>query len=134
MSKHLAIFSKDVIEEIFAGRKNIESRFSQKKIAPFGVIERGDIVYIKPPGREVVGQFKVAKVIFIDGLSKDEWELIKQKYGKNLSLGSKKKDQRYFDKHLNAKYATLIFMDEVEKFITSPVRIKKKDLRGWMVL
>lgn len=134
MKKHLAIFTKDAIERIFAGLKTVEIRFSQKRIPPFGIANIGDLVYIKPPGQEIVGQFLIKKVISFEGLGKEEWQMFKQNYGQKLSFGSQTKMQEFFEKRKLAKFATLIFMDQVEQFITSPIKIKKSDLRGWMIL
>lgn len=134
MRKHLAIFDLETIKIIFSGKKTIESRFSQGKIAPFGQINIGDLVYIKAPGKDILGQFKVKKVISFEGLDGVDWDMIKLKYGKGLTLGNKEKDRQFFEKHLNAKYATIIYIGQVEQFITSPIRIQKKDLRGWVVL
>lgn len=134
MTKHLAIFTKDVTEQIFLGKKTIETRFSLKKIAPFGQIRVGDIVYIKPSGEDIQGQFEVKKVIFFEGLDQNDWQLIKNNYGKDLSLGSPKKDEEFFKLKNVSMFGTIIFIDKVEKFLTSPVKIEKKDNRGWMVL
>lgn len=122
MRKHLAIFTKEEIEEIFSGEKKIDGRFSKKRISPFGLISRGDLVYIKPPGKDIVGQFKVKKIIYIENLDEGDWDFLKKKY--DLT----------WEKKLNANFLTLIFLDEVEQFITSPIKITKKDLRGWVVL
>lgn len=102
MKKHLAIFKGNGGEMILTGQKTIESRFSRAKIAPFGQISSGDLVYIKPSGKEIIGQFKVKKVVFID--------------------------------KANGKYVTLIFIGESSRFLTAPLKIPKKDLRGWVVL
>ena len=134
MKKHLAILSKDAIEQIFTGKKTVETRFSQKRVLPFGRVEIGDLIYIKPPGEDIVGSFLAKKVISFEGLEKQDWKLIKEQFGEKLSFGSKKADQSFFAKHSNAKYATLIFIGNVEQFITFPLKIKKKDLRSWVIL
>jgi predicted transcriptional regulator len=134
MRKHLAIFNESAAKRILAGLKKIESRFSQKRIAPFGVVEVGDLIYIKPIGKDLAGQFRVKKVLSFEGLEKEDWELIKLKFGKLISFGSAAEDEKYFRAHQKAKYATLIWIDQVEQFITPPVRIEKSDQRGWMVL
>ena len=102
MKKHLAIFKDRIGELILNGEKVIETRFSIAKIAPYGQVESGDLVYIKPSGKEIIGQFRVKKVVFID--------------------------------KANGKYATLIFVGQTERFLTAPIKIHKKDLRGWVVL
>lgn len=127
--KHLAIFKNDGVEKILAGKKTVESRFSRAKIAPFGVISSGDLVYIKPSGGQIIGQFRVKKVIFFDGLDNKDIQEIKQKYGKGLNT-----DENYWKGKENCKYGTLIFIGNSSRFITSPVKLDKKDLRGWVVL
>ncbi|EKD91152.1 MAG: hypothetical protein ACD_30C00041G0012 [uncultured bacterium] len=132
--KHIAILSNSAIKQVFSGKKTIETRFSQKRISPFGTVSIGDIVYLKPPGEDIVGQFVVKKVIYIEGLEASDWDNIKKVYGKKLSLGSLEEDDKFFKIHQNAKYATIIFISNVEQFITSPIKFTKKDLRGWVIL
>jgi len=125
----LAIFKGSGGELILDGKKTIESRFSRAKIAPFGVISSGDLVYIKPTGKDIIGQFKVKKVIFFDGLEIGEIKEIKGRYGDKIMA-----EDEYWKAHENSRYATLIFIGESSRFITSPVKLPKKDLRGWVVL
>lgn len=134
MKKHLAIFSKDAVQRIFSGEKTIETRFSESRIAPFGRVSIGDLVYIKPSGEDIAGQFTVKKVISIEGLEKSDLFLIQNEYLKQISFGSMTKDQEYFQLKSKARFGTLIFIDRVERFITAPVKINKKDQRGWVVL
>ena len=127
--KHLAIFRGFLAEDILAGKKTIESRFSKRHDPPFGVISAGDLVYVKPAGKDIIGQFRVKKVIFFDGLDSADLNQIKERYNDQICA-----DTDYWQSHKEAKYGTLIFIDEYQSFITSPVRISKKDLRGWVVL
>ena len=129
MQKHLAIFKGRGGELILAGEKSIESRFSQKKSPPYGVISTGDLVYIKPTGKEIIGQFRVKKVIFFDGLTPEDILEIEERFGKKILA-----DKTYWQSKSNSTYVTLIFIGDSSRFITSPVKIPKKDLRGWVVL
>ena len=129
MKRHLAIFKGDGGEKILTGKKTIESRFSKRKDPPFGLISSGDLVYIKPSGKDVIGQFKVKKVIFFDGLGIGEIREIRQRWGEELAV-----DESYWKGKENSRYGTLIFIGESSRYITSPVKIPKKDLRGWVVL
>ena len=122
--KHLAIFKKDGAEEILKGKNSIESRFSKSKIPPFKVVSSGDLVYIKASGGDIIGQFRVKKVIFFDNFDLNE---LKEKFGVQLELDDLKGKE-------DCKYASLIFIGNSSRFITSPIRIKKSDLRGWVVL
>lgn len=127
--KHLAIFKGDGGELILSGKQTIEARLSRRKDPPFGQISSGDLVYIKPSGKEVIGQFKVKKVIFYDGISQEDILEIKKRYEKQLGV-----EDDYWKKKADAKYATLIFVGDSSQFLTSPIKIPKKDLRGWVVL
>lgn len=127
--KHLAIFKGEAGEAILSGKKTIESRISKVKSVPFGVISAGDLVYIKPSGKDIIGQFRVKKVIFFDGIDGIDLEDIKKRYGKGLNV-----DENYWEKNKGYRYVTLIFIGNSSRFITSPIKIKKSDLRGWVVL
>lgn len=127
--KHLAIFKGDASELILSGKKTMESRFSKRKNPPFGQISKGDLVYIKPSGKDPIGQFRVKKVIFFDGLEIGDVGEVREKYEKELVV-----DEAYWKGKKEAKYGTLIFIGEVDPFITSPIKYPKKDLRGWVVL
>ncbi len=127
--KHLAIFRGEAGEAILSGKKTIESRFSRVKNPPFGVISGGDLVYIKPSGKDIIGQFRVKKVFFFDGLDASDLSDLRKRYEKELVVG-----EDYWEKHKNARFATLIFIGDSSRFITSPIKFPKKDLRGWVVL
>lgn len=104
MRKHLAIFKGDAGEQILQGKKVTDIRSSNRKLSPFGTISSGDLVYIKPPGKDIIGQFKVKRVIF------------------------------YEDPEAASKFTTEIFIGDSSRYITSPIKIPKKDLRGWVVI
>ncbi|MBU1032227.1 ASCH domain-containing protein [Patescibacteria group bacterium] len=129
MKKHLAIFKGEAGEKILSGKKTIESRFSRVKSVPFGVISSGDLVYIKPSGKEIIGQFRVQKVFFFDNLDSSDLNYLKKVYGKKLAA-----DSEYWEKKKNSRYGSLIFIGSSSRFITAPLRFPKKDLRGWVVL
>lgn len=129
MKKHLAIFKAGGGDLILNGEKTIESRFSKGKISPFGVIGSGDLVYIKPSGKDIIGQFRVKKVIFFENLDLSDLNDLKERYGKEITM-----DESYWKSKEKAKVATLIFIGQTERFLTAPIKFSKKDLRGWMVL
>src|SRR3989344_1254912 len=118
MQKHLAIFKGNGGELILSGKKTVESRFSKRKSPPFNNISSGDLVYIKPTGKEIIGQFRVQKVIFFDGLEEKDVEEIKKRYGKGLAV-----DLNYWKGKSGVKYGTLIFIGDSARFITSPIKI-----------
>lgn len=129
MRKHLAIFKLGVGEKILNGQKTVESRFSKAKNAPFQQISTGDLVYIKPSGKDIIGQFRVNKVIFFDGLTEVDLNQIRKDHEEVLAV-----DESYWKAKINSKYGTLIWIGQTQQFLTSPIRFSKKDLRGWVVL
>ena len=128
MARHLAIFKAEDVEKIFAGKRKIEGRFSQIKIAPFAKVAAGDTVYIKTSGEKIVGQFLVDRVIYFDHPTKEEIEAIKRRYAKSISLS-----KTFWLDREKVSYVTLMFIKSVNKFIIPP-QIPKKDLRPWVVL
>lgn len=134
MTQHLAILTQFAIHAILKGEKRVEIRLSEKKIVPFGSVHRGDMVFIKPPGKDILGRFEVKKVISFEGLDPVDWQFIKNNFQDEIRFGNIKDEEEFFKKHKNAQYATIIYIGQVEQFITSPIRIPKKDQRGWIVL
>lgn len=134
MRKHLAIVNKLSIEAILSGTKTIETRFSQKRISPFGDVSTGDVVYMKLSGGDIEGQFRVKKVFSFENLEPKDIEEIFEKYGPQISVGNKLEDEKYKQEKKNSSFGTLIFISESERFITSPIKIKKSDMRGWIVI
>ena len=128
MARHLAIFNPEAADLIFAGKRKIEGRFSQIKIAPYAKVSAGDVVLIKLAGEKIVGQFLVDRVIYFDHPQIQELEELKKKYGRGLALTK----TFWLDKE-KINFATLMFIKSVTKFIIAP-QIPKRDLRPWVVL
>jgi hypothetical protein len=134
MKKHLAVFSKEGVAQILTGKKTVETRFSKKNIPPFGMVNSGDLIYIKESGGAIKGQAVVKSVLSFEKFSEDDLTFIKKTYGKKISLGSKEDDEKYFEERKDSVFLTVIFLDKVEEFITPPIKPIKKDLRGWVIL
>ena len=128
MTKHLAIFNSADAAKIFSGKRKIEGRFSQIKVAPFAKVSKGDIVLVKIGGEKIIGQFIVDRVLYFDHPRQEEFNQIRRKYGKDLALAN----TFWLDKE-KINYLTLMFIKSVTKFIVPP-QIAKKDLRPWVVL
>lgn len=128
MARHLGIFDKAACDAVFGGKKKVDGRFSQIRIAPFGKVSAGDTVYVKISGGKIVGQFTVDRVFYFDHPTDTELAGLVRKYASALAL-----PKTFWLDHEKVCYATLMFIGVVSKFIIAP-EIAKRDLRPWMVL
>jgi hypothetical protein len=124
---HLAIFIKPYLQYIIEGKKTMESRFSVNRIAPFKKIFQGDLILLKKSGGLVVG-FCLVKEVWFYQLNPSTWNKIRNNFESELCI----KDPQFWESKKHTLYATLIKLGEFNAF--SPIRFKKKDRRGWVVL
>src|SRR3989344_5554077 len=122
--KHLVTYKNESAEAILNGKSTVDIRLSKTKSAPYGVVSSSDIILIKVAGKDIIGQFRVKKVITIDGVAKEDLADLKRTYNDPIVLfyGN-------IENETQAKYATVIFIAETSRFITSPLKISKKRLR-----
>lgn len=128
--KHLAVYKNEIAEGIMDGKVSIDIRLSKLKSIPFGLVSSDDIVLVKIAGKDIIGQFRVKKVITIDGVTEEDLDDLKKTYNDMIL-------QLYgnMDSEKESKYATVIFIGEISRFITSPFKMPKKRLRKiWEVL
>lgn len=144
MQHHLAVLLPQRIELILDGRKTIGSWFTKTRRAPYGKVNKGDIVYMKESGGLVKGQFTVAKVETFDTITSVDVLDIYANYGEEI-FGirhfSEEWDECYKSGLLaeelkdwnNSKYATLIHITDLIPF-EKPFPFPKRDQRSWVVL
>lgn len=94
----------------------------------------GDLVFMKEPGGDIIGQFRVKKVFEFEGLSENDIDKIITDYGKEIGWGNEEEEKGFWQSKKGSKFGTLIFIGESERLITSPVIFKKTDRRPWVVL
>lgn len=128
MKKHIAIFVGNTIEDILSGRKTIETRFSKVASMPYLKIIKGDIVFLKQSSGDILGQFEVDNVLFFDKLTKRDVDVLKHQYENNILA-----DDKYWQKAYNSKFASVIFIKKVERYL-APIKFKKHDRRAWLIL
>ncbi len=128
MADHLAVLKRAYLELILAGRKTIECRLRRRSKPPFGVLEKGQRIYLKESSGPVRGVARAGKVIFRRINGSEDLRRIRQKYGEGIMA----KDG-FWESNSGAEYCTLIFLEEV-RALSKPFRISKNDMRGWVVL
>lgn len=119
-----ASFGDHILSDIIAGRKTIESRWYVNKVAPWGKIFAGDIVYFKESGHPVAAKAQVSKVLQYDNLDTEKVTEIINTYGKYIAPNLP--EDEFFlwaQNHSDKKYCILIFLENVQQI--SPFNIDK---------
>lgn len=113
------------INKILTGQKTIESRFSKNKITPFYNIKKGEVVFLKESGGDILASFMVENVVFFDKLDKEKVMNIKEKYNEYINA-----PLDFWISKKNSKYATLIFIKNPQKI--QPISITKKNRQAFV--
>jgi hypothetical protein len=124
---HLVILKKPYLDAILAGRKKIESRFSKTRQYAFGRVSAGGKLFLKLSSGPVCATAVAASVKNFENLTPKQISEIKQKYNHHI-LG----DDEYWQSRSNCRFGFLVWLKDVKSI--EPVRINKKDWRGWVVL
>ena len=114
---HLAVFVPPYLDLILAGRKTAESRFSRRRIAPYGCVAVGDVLLLKRSGGPIVGVCLIAHVWQFD-LETTELAAIRAEFTGALCAA--------------ARYATIMSLAYAGPI--APFPYHKRDRRGWCVL
>ncbi len=119
---HVAIMNKrwKFIPKILDGSKTIESRWYVSKIKPWDSIKENDNIFFKNSGEAITGYAKVSKVLQFEGLNREKFEEIMERYADGIQLLAREYDEYYQSKN----YCILIFLKEVKE--VKPFNISKK--------
>lgn len=128
MPDHLAILKRSYLELILAGGKSIECRLTRTSKPPFGVLKKGQRIYLKESSGLVRGVARAGKVVFRRINDCQELAMIRQEYGERIMA-----NDDFWESNGGARYCTLIFLEGV-RGLSKPFRINKNDMRGWVVL
>ena len=131
MQYHLAILKQPWLNHILSGKKTIESRFTKIRLAPYGKVDAGDLVYLKESGGPVKGQFTAAKVETYTDLTPEMLNEINRRYHRHIFVDPHFQD--FWETWSASKYATLIHIENVIVY-RNPFPFQKKDGRAWVVL
>lgn len=126
--EHLAILKGKWLSKILSGKKTIESRWYKSKKAPFGMIKKGEVVYLKGCGKPVTAKATVQNALFFGSLDEEKTKKILRDYGENI--GAKEEDCKLF---AGKSFCTLIFLENVK--MVKPFFIDKKgygNMAAWI--
>ena len=123
---HLGVFGKPYLSAVLGGRKTLESRFSKRRIAPFGVVSPGDVILVK----EVAGPIRglvLAQYVWFFYLGLSPIRTIRERFEAGICA-----DASFWERNREARFATVIQL--AEPFAIRPLDCGKRDRRGWVAL
>ena len=123
---HLAVFMEPFLSDALSGRKTLESRFSRRRIAPFGTVGPGDVVLLKEVSGPIRG-IALAQCTWCFDLRVSSLLSLRKRFAAGI-LAS---DDFWEDKR-DAAFATIVELMEPAEF--APLDCPKRDRRGWVVL
>ncbi|MFY9484224.1 MAG: hypothetical protein WAP74_01215 [Patescibacteria group bacterium] len=127
MAHHVAILTAaPQIDRILGGQTSIEIRLTQDRIAPYGVINKHDIIFLKESGGFILGEVEVDNVLFFDNLNGETVGKLRREYGQELA-----QSDSFWLKP--ARFATVIFLTKPKRYVT-PMPFRKHDRRPWILL
>lgn len=124
---HVAVVREPYLQLLLDGRKTIESRFSINRVSPFEDVSAGDVLALKRQSGPVVGLCVVEYAAFYE-LDPPTWHLLRDQFARPLCA----EDDEFWATRERARYATL--MTVVHAHWIDPVRVAKRDRRGWVRL
>lgn len=135
MKHHLAIMRKSwgLLEKIRIGEKTVESRWYESKKAPWGKIEKGDLVWFKNSGEKVCLKAEVKKVEEYAGLDSDRVMSLLSQYGK--ADGIETELGQYWERFRRKRYAIFVHLMNVSE--VEPFEINKAGygaMSAWLVV
>ena len=124
---HLAILKQPYLEAILDGRKSVESRFTRTRRGPFKQVQVGDRIFLKLSSGPICAVATAAAVKNFENLTPPKIAQLKQQYNHYV-----KADNAYWHSKADFRFGCLIWLTDLRPI--KPVRINKKDWRGWVVL
>ena len=124
---HLAVLVEPYLRYILEGKKTVESRFSERRISPYGNVQRHDVILLKRSGGPILGLCQVSSRWYYE-LDPQSWHEIRTEFSQMLCA----QDPEFWSQRESAEFATLMSLRNVLKI--RPIKYSKNDRRGWVVL
>jgi hypothetical protein len=123
---HLAIMAQPYLDRVLSGEKRIESRLSRTKHPPFGMIQRGHVVFLKEVSGPIRGIAWVEQVLSLGPLDPGQLLAQLEPHSKGLCW-----EPEWIVRKGESRFATLLFLGKVDPIAAVP--LEKRDRRGWVV-
>lgn len=125
---HVAMLWKQYLDAILEGRKRVECRLTQIACAPFRRIGEGDRIYFKISAGPFRATALAGRVLFFSGLTPKDVADLRARYN-TLICG----EADFWLRKSQAKYATLVWLQEVQPILTGP-DVKPQRGLAWLSL
>lgn len=123
---HIAILKQPFFDMVLNGEKTIESRWSMNRIAPYGKVSKGDLIFLKESGKQVTATARVADVKYFR-LDPGEADEIRAKWGKEIGTDKFENWESIREK----RFCTLIWLSDVTKI--RPIIVPRSHGAGWII-
>ena len=124
---HLGVFTEPFLQYVIEGQKTIESRFSVTPCPPYRRVKDGDVLLLKQVGGPVVGICQVGRAWFYR-IDPDSLAELRSQFATALCAP----EPEFWNERASAGFATLMSLRQVRKI--RPVRVEKRDRRGWVIV
>ena len=125
---HVAVLLKPYLDMVLAGTKRVECRLTQQPLAPFDSIETGERIYFKQSAGPYRGTAVAGEVLFESGLTPTRVRQLYKHY--NHLIGG---ELDFWKRKKHARYATLVWLEQVEATDTGPALPPSRGL-AWRVV
>jgi hypothetical protein len=124
---HIAIMRQPYLDYVLSGRKTIESRLTQNRMAPFQTAHTGDLVLFKESGGPIRGLAIVAKVEFfnVKGITELVGVVADRLPGLAFEAG-------YLESKLGSKYVSFLYLEKVAALPS--FAFAKRSRQSWVTI
>ncbi len=127
MNHHLVVLHTKYLQPILQGSKTVECRLSQRRTIPFGLVEPGDMLWLKETSGPIRATAMVRSVQSIHPLDANTLNTLQARFSEPMQV-----DPLFFIQRRLANFATFITLADVQPL--TPFGIYKQDRRAWVIL
>ncbi|MEM7622445.1 MAG: ASCH domain-containing protein [Planctomycetota bacterium] len=106
---HVAILREPYLSLVVSGEKRVEARITQRSIAPFRCVEKGERVYLKKSGGPYHATATVQRAEFWEFDQSGDLQTLRSEYG-HLIHGT----EEFWASKSRARVATLVWLSDIE--------------------
>ncbi len=130
MTTHVAILRPHYIDLVLDGAKTIEARLSVCRIAPFGIVETGEELFLRAGAMGYAARANVGRVWSFDCLTPGLVRELRTRFEPRVQGGSP-----FWRTKRSARFATFIELRNVQETAQGPPLGRKAgDRRAWFVM